>query len=262
VRRGRGFTAQDTAGTDRVAVISESTARTQFGTDDALGKHIQISRRDDARPWAIIVGIVGDVHQYGLDTKPEGAVYVLFAQFPMQGYASLVVRSRIPVDRIESAVREAMLAVDRNQPVFHLQPMSRYIALSMAQRTFALTIVMAFGLLALTLAVAGVYGVTSFVVEQRRREVALRLALGATPAAVVQMMCRQVLAAAAVGVIIGFATVSACGKVVSTVLFNVSPVDLGAHGAVALASSRRHGRGRKPTLDASHSHRSGPHPAS
>ena len=83
------------------------------------------------------------MHQYGLDRAPDAAVYVPFAQVdvPSQGWASLVVRSTLPPERIESAVRAAMLAIDPLQPIFHLQPMTTYVALSVSQRTFALALI-------------------------------------------------------------------------------------------------------------------------
>src|SRR5262249_38124375 len=163
VRRGRGFLPLDTDTASPVAVISESTARTQFRGTDPIGQHIQLVRRDERQPWAVIVGVVGDVHQYGLDREADAAVYVPFAQFQLQGWPSLVVRSTIPSERIEPELRKAMIAVDPMQPIFHLQPMTTYIALSVTQRTFVLALMAAFGGLTLVLAIAGVYGVVSYV---------------------------------------------------------------------------------------------------
>jgi hypothetical protein len=99
VRRGRGFSADDTESAQPVAVISQSTERTQFRGENAIGRHVQVARRDAGRTWAVIVGVVGDVHQYGLGRKADAAVYLPFAQYPAQRWASLVVRSTIPSER-------------------------------------------------------------------------------------------------------------------------------------------------------------------
>jgi putative ABC transport system permease protein len=234
VLHGRGFTPQDTESARPVAVVSESAAQSQFRGENAIGQHIKLGRLDEGRPWALIVGVVGDVHQYGLDRKADAAVYVPFAQYPAQGWASLVVRSRIPPERIESALRAAMLAVDPLQPVFHLQPMTTFIELSMAQRTFTLSLIAAFGGLALALAIAGVYGVVSYMTGQRLRELGLRLALGASPASIQRMIHGQVLATAILGIVVGCAALAAFSNALSTMLFEVSPRD-GETIAVAVA---------------------------
>jgi putative ABC transport system permease protein len=111
--------------------------------------------------------------------------------------------------------------------------MSRYIALSLAQRRFALSLVGSFGLLAFVLASAGVYGITTFVAEQRRRDVAVRLALGATHAAVVRMMFTDVVGAAFAGIGVGFVVIAATSRTMSGVLVNVSPTDAEANSIVA-----------------------------
>ena len=236
VVRGRAFTAADSHTVQHVAIISESTARTQFSGEDPIGRHIQIEQRDDDAPWAVIVGIVGDVHQYGLDRAPDAAVYVPFAQVdvPSQGWASLVVRSTLPPERIESAVRAAMLAIDPLQPIFHLQPMTTYVALSVSQRTFALALIATFGVLGLALAVGGVYAVVSYVVEQRTREIGLRLALGATPRAVGWGIVRQVMVMALTGVSCGLLMAAAFTSVLSGLLFGVTRFDFETTCGVAL----------------------------
>jgi predicted permease len=234
VVRGRTFTPQDTEATQRVAVISESTARAQFPGEDPIGQHIKVMSRADSIRWAVVVGTVRDVHQYALDDSPDAAVYVLFAQYTMQGYASLVVRSTVPPDTLARPLGEAILAVDPTQPVFHLQPMSRYIELSLSQQTFVLRLIAAFGVLALTLAIAGVHGVVSHVVHQRGREIGLRLALGATATSVQWLILRHVLTTAAVGIAVGFIALFTCRDVLSSLLFNVSPVDVDTTATVAV----------------------------
>lgn len=230
VRAGREFGPGDGALTEPVSLVSESAARLYFG-GRAIGEHVQIGH---AGPWARVVGVVGDVHQYGLDRGPDAAVYLLFSQArPAQGWASLVVRSRVPVEQIESAVRIAMRDVDPTQPVFHLQPMATYIALSVSQRTFALVLIAAIGALALALATGGVYGVVSYIVEQRTREVGLRLALGGSPASVRRLIAGQILAVAMLAVVCGMAIAGALGSLLASLIFGASPLDPSVDSAVA-----------------------------
>jgi predicted permease len=234
VIRGRGFTAQDVKSAPPVAVVSASTARTQFGAADPIGAHIRIERFGEEQPWAVIVGVVGDVHQYGLDQKPDAAVYLPFAQtLDAQGYARLVVRSALGPERIEPAVRAAMAAVDPLLPVFHLQPMTTYVSLSVARRTFTLALITVFGGLALLLATVGIFGVASFVVALRTREVGVRLALGATPGAVRWLVLRQMAAVATVGLAGGCALAAVCTRALSPWLFGVERLDISTACAVA-----------------------------
>src|SRR5262249_2642868 len=153
LRAGRDFTSADSARTEPVALVSESAARLHFGGSPAIGQHVQIDERRAAGPWARVVGIVGDVHQHGLDLDGDAAIYLVFDQTgpAPQGWASLVVRSKLPPEQIEPDVRRAMRDVDASQAIFHLQPMTTYIALSVSQRTFALVLIAAIGALALAL---------------------------------------------------------------------------------------------------------------
>lgn len=233
---GRNFTADENARTEPVALVSESAARLYFGGPrSAIGQHVQIDERREADSWARVVGVVGDVRQYGLDRAANPAVYLLFDQMKPapQGWASLVVRSRVPPEQIESAVRRAMRDVDPLEPIFHLQPMTTYIALSVSQRTFALLLIAAIGSLALALATGGVYGVVSYIVEQRTREVGLRLALGASAASVRRLIVRQVLAVALVSIGCGVAIAGAAGRAISALLFGVRPFDPAVVASVA-----------------------------
>jgi putative ABC transport system permease protein len=234
VREGRGFAATDIETAQPVAVVSTAAARTLFGGRAAIGAHVQTAERDDSAPWAEVVGVVDDVQQYGLDRSPDAAVYIPLrqAQNP-QGWTSVAIRSSVPPETIEPQVRAAMAAVDPLQPVFHLQPMSRFIALSLSQRTLTLRLIAAFGALALALAVGGVYGVISFGVTQRTREVGLRLALGATPQSVRWLIGREVAAIAAVAVGAGFCLQVAFAKLLGSLLFAVTPLDPLTTAAVA-----------------------------
>jgi ABC-type antimicrobial peptide transport system permease subunit len=126
-----------------------------------------------------------------------------------------------------------MRDVDPLQPVFHLQPMTDYVALSVSERTFALVLIGAIAALALALAAGGVYGVVSYVVEQRTREMGLRLALGATAASVRRMIVGQVLTAASVAILCGIVIAAAVGTGLSSLLFGVQPLDAAVLASVA-----------------------------
>ena len=235
VLRGRSITAADTATGEPVALVSATGAQTLFAGRDPIGLHIQIDEPDAKHPWARIVGIIGDVHQYALDRAATAAIYVPFVQSVRpQAYSSLVVRSSLPIAAASSAVRDAMVDVDPMQPVFHLQPMTTYLALSTTERTFTLSLMIVFGALSLALAGGGVYGVVSFVVAQRTREVGLRLALGARPAQVSWLIVRQILIVAIAGIAAGFALAAGFTQSLATLLFATSALDPATMLEVAL----------------------------
>jgi putative ABC transport system permease protein len=232
--RGRLIEEQDKRGLAPVALVSETCARKQFPEQDPLGQHIQMDDRDDREPWATIVGIVGDVHQYGLDKAPDAAIYLAFMQAKEpQGWASLVVRSTLPAERIEAEVRKAMRAVDPMTPIFHLQAMDAYIAKSLAQRTFTLSLIGVFGTLALILAAVGIYGVVSYTVSMRTREVGIRMALGAESRDVIVLILQRVGVTALWGLAIGLAISLLCAKTLASLLFEVKPSDPGTIATVA-----------------------------
>jgi putative ABC transport system permease protein len=232
--RGRLIGEQDRHGIAPAAVISETTARTQFAGEEPIGKHVQADSRDDGEQWATIVGVAGDVHQYGLDRPPDAAVYLAFAQATWpQPWARLVVRSTLQPERLESAVRAAMRSVDPLQPVFHLQPMDAYTAKSLAERTFTLELISVFGGLSLILAMVGIYGVVSCTVAMRTREVGVRMAIGAESSDVILMIMREVLATAAIGLAIGLGVSLLCARMLSNLLFGVKPTDVATIVTVA-----------------------------
>jgi len=232
--RGRLIEERDKRGVAPVALVSESCARRQFAGQDPIGQQIQTDGDDEHEPWATIVGVVGDVHQYGLDKKPDAAVYLAFAQMKNpQDWASLVVRSTPPSDQIEAAVRREMRNVDPSVPIFHLQPMDAYIAKSLAQRTFTMWLVGVFGVLALMLATVGIYSVVSYAVSIRTREVGIRMALGAESHRVMAMILRQVGLTVICGVGLGLVIALLLNRLIVSLLFEVQPTDMATFAAVA-----------------------------
>jgi len=232
LRRGRVFTDQDVATSEHVAIISESCAKSIFPGEDPIGKHIQLGGRDEKKPWATIVGIVGDVRQYALDRPSLMEAYIAQAQDLSFGYW-LVARTTTDPRQMERSVRAAFYDVDKTQPVFDVKPMEDYVAATLAERTFTLALLALFGLLALTLAAVGIYGVVSYLVNERTREVGIRMALGAERRDVLAMVLRQGLGLVVAGLAAGFAASLFLARLLVSLLFEVPPTDLATSVAVA-----------------------------
>jgi len=240
LRAGRDFMRSDNRNGEPVALVSASAERLYFGGQSAIGQHVHIGARAD-RVWARVVGITGDVHQSGLDVAADPAVYLLFDQVrpAPQGWASLVVRSR-QSDNIEAAMRTAMRDVDPLQPIFHVQPMTTYIALSVAQRALMLALIATLGATAMALAMIGVYGVVSYTVERRTREVGLRMAIGASVWSVRRLIAAQILSVALVAIACGAGIAAVIGEAAASLLFEVRPLDgavLTVVGGLIIAST-------------------------
>jgi len=237
LKRGRYFTGADRVGTPKVALISESCARSQFPREDPIGKHIQLGGRHDDKEWLTIVGIVGDVRQYGLDQPSAMEAYLAQAQDLSFGY-NLVARTSTDPRRMVKAVRAAFFSVDATQPVYQVQPLEDYVSDTLAARTFTLALLALFGILALSLAAIGIYGVISYAVSLRTREVGIRMALGAGQGAVLSMVLRQGLALAGIGIAFGICASLALTRFLTTLLFEVQPSDpvTSASTAIGLAS--------------------------
>jgi len=233
LKRGRLFTDGDRKGTPLVALISESCARTLFPKQDPIGKHIQIGGRHDDKEWMTIVGVVGDVQQYGLDQPSNMAAYIPLAQDLSFGY-NVAVRTTGDPRRMEQTVRQAFLSADNTQPVFHVRPLEEYVAESLAARRFTLMLLGLFGGLALALAAVGIYGVISYAVSLRTREFGIRLALGAARKDVLQMVLRQGLKLAATGLVLGIVASVVFTRFLTALLFQVKPADMMTTLAVLL----------------------------
>lgn len=224
LKRGRLFTSQDRQGAPLTALISESCAGALFPHEDPLGRHIQLGGRHDDKPWATIVGIVGDVRQYSLDRPSDMEAYIPQAQDLTFSY-NLVARTTIDPRRLENAARQAFLSVDKNLPVYDVQPLEKYLQATLARRTFTLVLLGLFGALALFLAAIGIYGLSSYVVNLRKREFGIRIALGATGQDVLKMVLRLAGLLVAIGIGAGFLASLALTRLLTGLLYQVRPLD-------------------------------------
>jgi len=177
--------------------------------------------------------VVGDIRQYGLDKAPDMEAYIAQAQ-NMSYLFSMVARTSIDPRNLEGAARAAFLAADPTLPVFRVQPLESYVASSLAQRKFTLALLGMFGGLALVLAAVGIYGLISYSVTLRTREVGIRMAFGAERSDVLAMVLRQGLALIGIGLAVGFAASLALTRLLTTLLFEVRPTDLATSALVAL----------------------------
>jgi hypothetical protein len=228
-------------------MISASLAREYWESPvEALGK--RISTGLEAGDWSEIVGIVGDVRDDGLDQEPTTLVYWpmmqrnLWDDLPMDApeidvrrSMAFVIRSpRVGSPEFLSEVRESIWGVNRNLPLANVRTLDEVLTRSMARTSFSLIMLAIAAGVALALGAIGIYGVISYVVSQRTRELGVRLALGADPGSVRQMVLKQGLVLAGAGVAIGLAAAVGLTRLMEALLFGVDPIDPITYGLVAV----------------------------
>jgi predicted permease len=218
--RGRPFLAADRLGSPSVVLLNEAAAKMFFGADDPIGKHIALGRlMKDAE----VIGIVGDVRQLP-DSAPGATTYVSSAQLP-QVEMIVFVRAKKNAAAMGSELRRAVREVAPLLPVDDLQTMTQREGVATARNRFHAMLLTAFALAALLLAAIGIYGVLSFAVTARTREMGIRIALGAERGNVQRLVIGEGLALVAVGVVIGLAGAFAGTRVLRAFLFGLTPTD-------------------------------------
>ena len=233
LRRGRLPASSDSADAAHVIFINETTARTFFASEDPVGKRVRFSRsRGDEQPWRTIAGIVGDVRHRGLDTPAFPEVFFPYEQFQhfsrgVQARAmSLVVKSEGDPLSMVSAVRAELRRIDPEVPASQVRDMWNVRSVSVADRRLMVVLMGAFGALALVLAAVGLYGVVSYSVAQRTREMGVRMAIGASRASVLGLVVSDGLRLVAVGAGLGLIASLVLTRSMATLLYAVGPRDV------------------------------------
>lgn len=232
---GRTFGPADLEGSMPVALVNETMARTFWPGESAIGRRVRPP--GDQVPWLTIVGVVRDVKQQGLDRETGTEIYFYYPQVALaMGFAprtmNLVVRTSVPPASLARTVRETVWSLDAALPVADLQPMSDVMHDAVARPRFLTLLLLTFGGVALTLAAVGTYGVMSYSVAERTHEMGIRLALGAPSRAVLNMVLRQGIQVALIGLLLGTAGAVAATRVMRSILFGVGAHDLVTFTAV------------------------------
>ncbi len=224
--RGRDFTPQDTATAPSVAIISEGLARRLWPNEDALGKRLRLMGGPN-EPSSEIVGIAGDAKNLIFRSLDQPAPPVLYRPFA-QSYSarmSLVVRTSGDPQRLIPAVRREVAALDEDLPPHEMQPLAENVALALWSSRTGAGVLSIFGLLGLALAAIGIYGVMSYAVAARTREIGVRMALGAQARDVLKLVVGQGLALTLIGTVIGLTLAFAVTRLLASFLYGVSATD-------------------------------------
>jgi len=238
--RGRTFSPQDTRDSPQVALVDEVFARQHFPNEDPLGKRLKLAVPGSESHE--IVGVVRHVEHFGLDgqTPVQAQLYFDFNQIPLPVLprfvrrVNLLVRTNSEPLSLAAPVRNQISALDKDQAVFNVRTMEQMLAQSVAARRFSMILLAVFAALALILAAVGIYGVISYSVAQRTREVGIRMALGAQTMDVLKLVVRDGLRLVMIGVAVGLGGALMLTRLMTTLLFAVTPTDLFTYATVAL----------------------------
>jgi putative ABC transport system permease protein len=220
--RGRVFTPQDDARAPRVAIINETMARQFFPNENPLGKRINISTGPDA--WREIVGVVGDIKQYGVDKTTSAQGYEPFAQVPFTSL-NVVLRTKGSPAALLGSLRPTVYAIDKDQPVGIIRPLEEIMADNIARQRFAMLLLTVFSGVALVIAAVGIYGVMAYNVVQRTGEFGIRMALGAQQRDVLKLVLTQGGKLIGLGLVIGLLATIGASRAMGSMLFNTSAYD-------------------------------------
>jgi putative ABC transport system permease protein len=218
---GRLFTPADGPKAPDVAIVNQTLARRYWPGETAVGHRISA---DSGKSWITIVGVVGDVHHYGLDSEPSDEVYLPFAQLPFRE-GTFLVRTSADPGAMARRIGEEVLAIDAGQPLANVQTLDEVRGEALASPRLTTTLLVMFALLALFITAAGLAGVVAFSVSQRTQEIGVRMALGAGRGEVLGMVLREGLQLVAIGLALGIVGAAALTRLMADLLFHVEATD-------------------------------------
>ncbi len=236
VLKGRAFTDQDRENTPRAMIVNEALARRYWPGEEVIGKRLGFEDDTANQYWWEIVGVVGNVKHERLDAEAKPEVFFPYRQSP-SNFMTLVVRTSSDPSKMIATIREQVLAIDADQPVFDIKTMEQRLSKSVAQSRFLMLLLGVFSALALILAAVGIYGVMAYVVTQRTHEIGIRMALGAQESDVLRMVVGQGMMLALVGVVIGLIAAFALTRLMASLLYGVTATDPWTFIGVALVLS-------------------------
>jgi predicted permease len=218
---GRFFTPSDGPTSPNVAIVNQTLAHRYWGRETAVGQRISA---DSGKTWITIVGVVGDVHHYGLDSEPSDEVYLPFSQLPFRE-GTFLVRTSADPGAMARRIGEEVLAIDPGQPLANVQTLDEVRGEALASPRLTTTLLLMFALLALCITAAGLGGVVAFSVSQRTQEIGVRMALGAGRGEVLGMVLREGLSLVVFGLALGIAAAMLLTRLMSGLLFQVEATD-------------------------------------
>ncbi len=228
---GRGFTTSDDAEAPRVVIVNETLERDYFG-GNALGKRLNLN--DPANPvWREVVGVAKDIKNFGVRAESRNALYLPYAQAPT-GFMFTAVRTSIEPEAVMGDIRSEVARLDPDIALAQLQPMEEQVSASLAVDRFTTSLLGGFAVVALLLAAVGLYGVVSYSVGTRLREMGVRMALGAPGAGIRALVLRWALTLAAGGIVLGAAGAAGVTRLIEGLLFDVEPTDVTTFVLVSL----------------------------